>query len=270
MSVWAKTWAYGQHPRRIGEDGKPTDKKHPAAKAVLVALAEFPGPGQRACWPSQATLAEMTDFTDRQVRTCMADLEAQGLIEREERRRADGSRRSDRVTLLGPIEAFGPSQDADEPEESSGRTNRKRVPGGGEESSGHEPSVRTVKEPSSPKGSAKAEPTKDRITLLVDRCREMDFEPTPKQKLTWSNELNAKARKDLRGREFMRLVNLIAQAGADGYFWSFSRAEREIGKARGKTSIGPAQQKDEPEVSQAEKENPYDLRAYLDRKRRAS
>lgn len=259
MSVWAKTWAYEQHPKRV-EDGKLTDKKHPGAKAVLVALAEYPGVGQRTCWPSQDTLADMSDMSDRQVRRCLADLEFQGLIERKERRRADGSRRSDTVTLLGPLSAFGPPQDSDEEAEPTNRTSR---PGGADEPSGHEPSVRTVKEPSSPKGSD--EPTKDRITLLVDRCREMDFEPTPRQKQTWANELKAKARQNLEGVEFMRLVNLIAKAGADGYFWSFSRAERETGKPS-KTSIGPAPPVDE--ASDEEKANPYDLRAYLDRKKR--
>lgn len=98
-------------------------------------------------------------------------------------------------------------------------------------------SIDESKEPSSPKGASA--PTKDRITLLVDRCREVDFEPTPKQKQTWAGELKAKSRKHLHGRELMRLVNLIARAGADGYFWSFSRAERELGKSS-RTAIGPA------------------------------
>lgn len=131
------------------------------------------------------------------------------------------------------------------------------------------------KEPSSPKGSdepdgsANGSATKDRITLLVDRCREMDFEPTPKQKLTWGNELNAKSRHYLQGRELMRLVNLIARAGSDGYFWSFSRAERELGKPGAKSAIGATPAED-PNVSEEEKSSPYDLGAYLDRKRRTA
>ena len=161
MSVWAKAWAYEQHPRRI-EDGKVTDKKHPAAKSVLVALAEYPGVGQRSCWPSQATLAQMTDQTERQVRRCLSDLEVQGLIKRTERRRQDGTRRSDTVTLLGPAEAFGPAsgvpQDggSEHPDERAGRglgqpdesvlsTGRER-PYQPDESSGHEPSVRNRQE----------------------------------------------------------------------------------------------------------------------------
>jgi hypothetical protein len=142
VSIWAKTWAYEQHPKRLDENGEVTEKKHPAAKAMLVALAEFPGPGQRVCWPSQKTLADMTDFTERQVRSCLSDLEAQGLIKRERRNRGDGSRRSDRITLLGPIKAFGPAQDGDEeaPAETARPTGRE-FRGAPEESSGHEPSV---------------------------------------------------------------------------------------------------------------------------------
>ncbi len=134
MSVWAKKWAYEQHPKRVDAGGNTTDKKHPAAKSVLVALAEYPGVGQRICWPSQKTLAVMTDFTDRQVRACLSDLEAQGLIKRTRRHRKDGTRRSDMIELLGPTKEFGPPQDADsQPEESSASQP--------EESSGHEPSV---------------------------------------------------------------------------------------------------------------------------------
>lgn len=90
----------------------------------------------------------------------------------------------------------------------------------------------------SPRGStATGSSTKDRITLLVDRCREMDFEPTRTQKDTWSKELAAKSRRNLPAREFMLLVNHIVSAAADGYYWSFSRAERELGTPRGKTSM---------------------------------
>lgn len=163
MSIWAKTWAYKQHPKRVEKDSDGAEfvagKKHPAAKAVLVALAEYPGPGERHCWPSQNTLAGMTDMTDRQVRRCMADLEFQGLIHREEQRRKDGTRRSDTITLLGPIEEFGPAEG--QPDERSGRqpyqpdesdtpTGRER-PHQPDESSGHEPPQRTAIEPSSEK-----------------------------------------------------------------------------------------------------------------------
>lgn len=117
MSVYAKVWAYDQHPLQVDKDGssKP-GTKNPAAKSVLVALAEFPGVGQRECWPAQATLAAMTDFDERTVRRQMAVLEAQGYISRTERRR-DGRRLTDMVTLLGSPEAFGPTP----PDRVSGR-----------------------------------------------------------------------------------------------------------------------------------------------------
>lgn len=110
MSVYAKVWAYDQHPLQVDSEGKvKPGTRNPAAKAVLVALAEFPGVGQRECWPSQATLAGMTDFEERTVRKHLDVLERQGLISRTERRKK-GQRLTDMVTLLGPIEAFGPAQ----------------------------------------------------------------------------------------------------------------------------------------------------------------
>jgi hypothetical protein len=152
MSVWAKAWAYEQHPKRIDDDGNVTDKPHPAAKAVIVALAEFPGPGQSICWPSQSTLSAMTDYDQRTVRRCLKDLEQQGLIRRSERERDDGSRRSDEIELVGPTERFGPPQDAPEdspdedpypPDTLSGGWGH-TVRGGGDTLSGHEPSSRNV------------------------------------------------------------------------------------------------------------------------------
>lgn len=119
MSVYAKVWAYDQHPLQVDAEGNPKpDTRNPAAKAVLVALAEFPGVGQRECWPSQETLALMTDFEERTVRRHLAALEAQGFIRRTERRK-QGQRLTDMVTLLGPVEAFGPSSKP--PDTRSGR-----------------------------------------------------------------------------------------------------------------------------------------------------
>jgi hypothetical protein len=158
VSVWAKKWAYEQHPVRLDDEGNLTDKKHPGAKSVLVALAEYPGVGQRECWPSQKTLATMTDLTERQVRRCLADLEAQQLIKRTERRRRDGTRSSDLVTLCGPLEAFGPDGatqrsevEKDQPDESAGSASyqpdeRADQP---DEPSGHEPSGEPVEDTSS-------------------------------------------------------------------------------------------------------------------------
>lgn len=149
MSVYAKVWAYDQHPLQVDKDGneKP-ETRNPAAKAVLVALAEHPGVGQRECWPSQETLSTMTDFDVRTVRKHLDVLQKQGYIARKERHR-DGKRTTDMVTLLGPIEAFGPSQNATkkQPERGAGRkqSNRNVCPEQPERVSGEpvvEPSVK--------------------------------------------------------------------------------------------------------------------------------
>lgn len=154
VSVYAKVWAYKQHPLQVDSEGKPKPKtKNPAAKAVLVALAEFPGIGQRECWPAQETLALMTDFEERTVRKHLAVLEDQGFIKRTERRK-QGRRLTDMVTLLGSVEEFGPSQEPPERHAKSHRNvmpgNRKEEPSGNEElanarSSGKPQSVDGVK-----------------------------------------------------------------------------------------------------------------------------
>jgi hypothetical protein len=109
MSVWHKAWAYEQHPLQVDKEGNPKPgTKNPAAKAVLVALAEFPQPGVLICWPAQETLAEMTDFEERTVRKHLAALESQGYITRTERWTKDHKRLTDRVTFQGDPRRFGP------------------------------------------------------------------------------------------------------------------------------------------------------------------
>jgi hypothetical protein len=109
MSIWHKAWAYEQHPLQVDKEGNPKQgTKNPPAKAVLVALAEFPQPGVLICWPAQETLAEMTDYDERTVRRHMAALERQGYIKRTERWSKDHRRLSDQVKFLGPAERFGP------------------------------------------------------------------------------------------------------------------------------------------------------------------
>jgi DNA-binding transcriptional ArsR family regulator len=120
MSIWHKTWAYEQHPLQVDKQGNPKPHtRNPAAKSVLVALAEFPGVHQRECWPGQATLADMTDYEERTVRKHMDALEGQGYIKRTKRYR-DGKRITDMVSFLGPMEAYGPPKKQPAPD--SGRT----------------------------------------------------------------------------------------------------------------------------------------------------
>lgn len=98
MSVEAIAWASKQ---RTGS---------PGAKLVLIALANYAN-DRCECWPSQATLAEWTEQSDRTIRTHLAGLESMGLIHRQAREVA-GSFTSDLITLnlaqrqILPVEKF--------------------------------------------------------------------------------------------------------------------------------------------------------------------
>lgn len=82
----------------------------PAAKLVLLIVWEYAGAqedGRWAAWAGLNTIAEEAGFAEgangaRTVRRHLADMEAAGLIEREERRRANGSQTTSRVVLLIP------------------------------------------------------------------------------------------------------------------------------------------------------------------------
>jgi hypothetical protein len=80
--------------------------------------------------------------------------------------------------------------------------------------------------PSNNATTVAAEISADRwIKTLVDRCEEVGFHPTPKQKLTWGNELNSKRRQGQDTAQIYALITKITAAAADGYFHSFKRAE---------------------------------------------
>lgn len=80
---------------RLGRGGR---------KAVMMVLAEHCGVdanAQWSCYPGQVTIAWQVELSDRQVRTILAEFEAEKLIERQHRarrgerprtRRCDGSR----------------------------------------------------------------------------------------------------------------------------------------------------------------------------------
>lgn len=89
MSHVATAWAYRQ----------PID--NPGRKFVLVALADFADEAW-SCYPGQERLAAMTGQTSRSVRTHLARLEDDGLIQREARFLTNGRRTSDRYVLAGP------------------------------------------------------------------------------------------------------------------------------------------------------------------------
>ena len=71
----------------------------PLEKFLLMTLANYADPEGR-CFPAQRVLVEDTGLCERTVRRLLGVLETAGLIHREERRRRDGSRASDLITLL--------------------------------------------------------------------------------------------------------------------------------------------------------------------------
>jgi hypothetical protein len=97
MSVWAQSWAFEQH---VGV---------PGAKFVLISLAAF-ADEEGVCYPSQQTLADMTEQGQRTVRRHLETLEALGFIARTTRRRYNGKWNSDSFKLLAPAERLRPNR----------------------------------------------------------------------------------------------------------------------------------------------------------------
>jgi hypothetical protein len=71
----------------------------PAAKIVLYWLADHHNESTGDCFPSLSRLAELSDLSRRAVIDHLADLEARGLIKKQERRRENGSLSSNSYTL---------------------------------------------------------------------------------------------------------------------------------------------------------------------------
>lgn len=82
MSVHALSWAFKQ------------DIRPSARKFILVALANY-ADEEGVCYPSQKTLASATGQSERSVREHLAGLEEDGIIVRVQRRRENGTWRSD-------------------------------------------------------------------------------------------------------------------------------------------------------------------------------
>ena len=78
----------------------------PTRKWLLIVLANYANTDCQ-CWPSQETLAEDTELSERTIITALKELEVGGLIQREQRRDKGGHRLSDLITLL-----FLPARDA--------------------------------------------------------------------------------------------------------------------------------------------------------------
>ena len=86
MSIQAVSWAIKQ------KTGSPT------AKVLLICLANY-ADEDGLCWPSQATIANETELSERAAREWLKTLEENGFIERTRRHRADGTRASDLIRL---------------------------------------------------------------------------------------------------------------------------------------------------------------------------
>ena len=69
-------------------------------KAVLMAICNHAN-GNGYCWPSQKEIQQFTELSLRSIQRAMQELEKLGLIQREERRRVDGTRSSDAYILQG-------------------------------------------------------------------------------------------------------------------------------------------------------------------------
>lgn len=87
MSWRASAWAKEQ---RLGS---------PAAKSILMCLADYADAKTNECWPSQPDLAEDAEVSERTAREWLQRLEEWGLISRERRTRASGARANDLIVL---------------------------------------------------------------------------------------------------------------------------------------------------------------------------
>lgn len=128
MSWKASAWAKEQ---RLGS---------PAAKSILLCLADYADPEKAQCWPSQAQLASDAEVSERTAREWLQRLEDWGLIDRTRRSRASGARASDLIVLnLASRVVDGAErcreikendgEEADSlPAEFAGRTNRQSDP----------------------------------------------------------------------------------------------------------------------------------------------
>lgn len=136
----------------------------PATKLVLMLAFDHAGPqedGRWIAWVGNPKIAEEAGFAEgangtRTVRRHLADMEEAGLIEREERTRANGSRTTNRIVFLVPSD---PGVRGGRAPESGGP----RVVESGPEAVGSKPSSK----PTSQKKTARAD-AKEKTQVLPD------------------------------------------------------------------------------------------------------
>lgn len=213
-------------------------------KLVLLALANC-ADEQMCCWPSQSRLARDTALSERTVRSVLAALEKRGLVSRRERRRDDGSRASDLITLdLDAVSA--PPETESAPAETRAAGVGRPLPGGGAMASGlttFEPSGEPSGEPSKAPPPERAAPPQELGPNALAWSRGVAL-------LTTAGRMPQARARSLFGRllrgppplEARELLAAIASAEANGtqdpqaYL---SRAARAVAQRRGPAS-GPA------------------------------
>ena len=84
----------------------------PSEKLVLLALANYADANLR-CYPSHNTLSADTGLSERTILTVLKSLEEKQVLSREARRRGDGSRASDLITLCMCGEMVSPRGEND-------------------------------------------------------------------------------------------------------------------------------------------------------------
>lgn len=103
MSVQAISWAYSL-----------ADLDDPITRFVLVTLCNY-ADDYGVCWPSVATLVADLRCSERKLRSCITSLETAGILRRIERRRDNGSRRSNAYLLIGFEGRKKPAEHGDHP-----------------------------------------------------------------------------------------------------------------------------------------------------------
>jgi DNA-binding transcriptional MocR family regulator len=87
------------------------DAGNAQAQLILQAIARHANWEDGTCYPSQEALSKMAKCSDRTVRSYLAKLEKDGFITRSERRKGNGAKQSDLITLVGYAEWFAALRD---------------------------------------------------------------------------------------------------------------------------------------------------------------
>jgi hypothetical protein len=159
MSIMALAWAKSQ---RVGS---------PTGKILLMCLADY-ADDEWKCWPSQKTISQEAEVSERATREWLEKLEAAGFISRTRRTRKDGSRTSDLIHLnVGnrpePGRKSLPAKSAARPGTTS-RGTRHQLPG-------NEPSLEPLLESSSlPSGATASGGAGGGFQKLWDQWPEKD------------------------------------------------------------------------------------------------